>query len=663
MGDLGALQLGSSRLAIAWFRWAREITDRGHIRLVALVPCAVERISSRLQSVVEVRSWKPDTNAQVQDVQLRRDIVERLLVLLAPVVRLEPGLLRAVRLMLPEATDASLETDVWQHQAISSRHCEAATLDWQYAKQHLLPKMRRDELAKDAMELVKQWRYAFCDEPRIWLEEVLRIPPEVRDALVTDADIGNAYAAIRNLLRSMEQSSHTADALALKDYGWRLAKCVPDHLRTDKEIGAVVRQICQIVLPRDRHHLRQGFDPADVHSDQPSSRTFRVIQSGRSLRFQSGPETQVSGSLVAANLRSGNGFVKAGTASDVRDRSAFWKSKTPPSWDRDWGWDRYGAWAEFSIDAESAVEVQDQPAVQTTHAIIQRLRWIPSGTFLMGSPHSEPERFDDEGPQHQVTISQGFWLFHTQVTQQLWQAVVGDNPSRFVDDLRPVEQVDWRECRKLMINLAGLVDGLNVALPTEAQWEYACRAGTEFATYAGEISILGENDAPVLDKIAWYGGNSGVDFDLQHGVDSSSWPEKQHDHQRAGTRRVAQKQPNAWGLYDMLGNVWQWCDDGLRRYGETPVDDPRGPTDKGADRVIRGGGWFSDAGSVRSAYRGALRPGYRDADLGFRCALVPEAEWYVEPVPSKPRRPGRATAEPPDRRSAARRRRESRRCP
>jgi formylglycine-generating enzyme required for sulfatase activity len=281
-----------------------------------------------------------------------------------------------------------------------------------------------------------------------------------------------------------------------------------------------------------------------------------------------------------------------------------------PPWASGWGQDRYGIFIEFSLAA-----AEDK-------IVTQRLRWIPPGTFTMGSPEDEPDRRNDEGPQHKVTLTAGFWLFDTPCTQALWNVVMEENPSRFVDDERPVESVTWHECQDFMQRLSEDVEGLYLTIPTEAQWEYACRAGTTTATYAGEIEILGENNAPVLDEIAWYGGNSGVDFDLENGFDSSDWPNKQHDHKFAGTRQVAQKQPNAWGLYDMLGNVWEWCLDGQRTYRAGSAIDPHGSLEPGADRVVRGGSWDDFALLARSAYRLADHPGGRDDDLGFRCALV-----------------------------------------
>jgi formylglycine-generating enzyme required for sulfatase activity len=267
-----------------------------------------------------------------------------------------------------------------------------------------------------------------------------------------------------------------------------------------------------------------------------------------------------------------------------------------PPWARAVGRDRFGLWAELRV----------------ADGVVQRLRWIPPGRFLMGSPQNEAGRDTDE-IQHEETIERGFWMFDTPCTQAVWEAVMGGNPSRFRSPTRPVEQVTWHDCKDFLARLNGRLEGLELSLPSEAQWEYACRAGTTTATYVGDLKILGLYHAPVLDGIAWYGGNCGVGFDLAEGVDTSGWREKQYDFGRGGTRPVGQKRPNDRGLYDMLGNVWEWCADAYRSYrgGQEPAS---------ADRVLRGGSWVSYARYVRAAYRHSSEPGSRDGFVGFRCA-------------------------------------------
>ncbi len=273
----------------------------------------------------------------------------------------------------------------------------------------------------------------------------------------------------------------------------------------------------------------------------------------------------------------------------------------PPEWASEWGEDTRGVFVGFTAGEHT-----------------QRLRWIAPGRFRMGSPETEAGRYDREGPQHEVTITRGFWLGDTPCTQALWQAVTGENPSRFQSPDRPVEKVCWDDCQKFLEALGQRVPGLAPRLPTEAEWEYACRAGTETSTYAGELEILGESNAPLLDDIAWYGGNSGVGFELEDGWRSSGWSEKQYLHERAGSHPVAQKEPNPWGLYDMLGNVLEWCSDAYAEYPSEPQHDPHGT--EGSGRVVRGDSWFSSARDVRSAYRAACAPGDRNEYLGFRLA-------------------------------------------
>ncbi|MCC9000797.1 MAG: formylglycine-generating enzyme family protein [Candidatus Contendobacter sp.] len=279
----------------------------------------------------------------------------------------------------------------------------------------------------------------------------------------------------------------------------------------------------------------------------------------------------------------------------------------PPRWASGWGQDRYGVFVEFTLQE-----------------VTQRLRWIPPGRFWMGSPESEPGRYDDEGPRHQVTLTKGFWLFDTPCTQALWEAVMEKNPSRFQSPTRPVENVSWRDVQDFLTRINARIPGLDLALPSEAQWEYACRAGTETAIPTGDLEILGEYNAPALDPMAWYGGNSGVDFELTNGDDSSDWPEKQYLHTQAGTHPVKLKQANPWGLYDLLGNVLEWCQDHWHdNYQDAPADGSAWEDrDADASRVLRGGSWLNGGRRVRVAYRTQGLPDVRFDDRSFRGARV-----------------------------------------
>jgi formylglycine-generating enzyme required for sulfatase activity len=225
-----------------------------------------------------------------------------------------------------------------------------------------------------------------------------------------------------------------------------------------------------------------------------------------------------------------------------------------------------------------------------------KLTLIPAGEFMMGSPDSDKDAYPDEKPQHRVRITRPFYLGVYPVTQAEYERVMGGNPSYFTGDAnRPVEQVSWDDavefCRKLSEK-----EGRTYRLPTEAEWEYACRAGSTTRYCSGDDEVS-------LGEYAWYEDNSGP------GV---------------GTHPVGEKRPNAWGLYDMHGNEWEWCqdwdDDGY--YAKSPVDDPRGPG-TGSDRVCRGGCWHDPAGPCRSADRRIAAPGRRLSYLGFRASLVP----------------------------------------
>jgi formylglycine-generating enzyme required for sulfatase activity len=247
-----------------------------------------------------------------------------------------------------------------------------------------------------------------------------------------------------------------------------------------------------------------------------------------------------------------------------------------------------------------------------TNSIGMKLVLIPKGQFTMGSPVEEEGSEDDETP-HVVTLNADYYLGVTEVTQEQFRRVMGRNPSgyqgekaaernprtgrvlRLIDTANyPVENVTWPEavefCRKLSAIPAEQQASRVYRLPTEAEWEYACRAGSKLAYSFG----------PSLEKLA------------EH-----AWFEKNaKSPQPVGTRK-----PNPWGLYDMHGNVWEWCADWMGDYAPAPATAPTGPQ-QGTDRVVRGGGWDIDADACRSAYRDGGEPATRIESLGFRVALT-----------------------------------------
>ena len=243
---------------------------------------------------------------------------------------------------------------------------------------------------------------------------------------------------------------------------------------------------------------------------------------------------------------------------------------------------------------------------------------IPAGTFMMGSPENELGRQDNE-ILHQVTLTKDYWLGKYPVTQAQWKAVMGNNPSYFKGDNRPVENVSWDDtksfCDKLNKRYAGkLPRGYKFDLPTEAQWEYACRAGTKTALNNGK-NVTSVSACSNMDEVGWYTENSET-------IDgNASFFSKLFGDNRK-TQPVGQKRPNNWGLYDMHGNVWEWCRDWWGYYRDEAETDPAGPL-SGSFRVFRGGSWNSYGVYCRSAYRINGSLGIRSNSLGFRVALVP----------------------------------------
>ncbi len=241
-----------------------------------------------------------------------------------------------------------------------------------------------------------------------------------------------------------------------------------------------------------------------------------------------------------------------------------------------------------SVQAASATG--RRPGDVVVNSVGMSFAWVPPGSFLMGSPLEEPERRDDE-TYHAVTIGRGFWLGAHPVTQAQWREILGDNPSRFGGDDRPVECVSWDDCRRFCERLAER-DGKAYRLPTEAEWEYACRAGSAAAFHFGAGLSSGE-----------------ANFDGRAARDGGAF--------RAETTAAGALRRNAWGLCDMHGNVWEWCADWYGEYPWTHTTDPAGPA-SGEARVLRGGSWFSPPWYCRSACRYWAEPALRSGHVGCR---------------------------------------------
>jgi len=292
------------------------------------------------------------------------------------------------------------------------------------------------------------------------------------------------------------------------------------------------------------------------------------------------------------------------------------EQRAKPPWALTHGYDEHGRYADFAIDG-----------------IRQRMRWIPPGEFLMGSPPGEPERRENEGPQHRVRFEQGFWLAETACTQALWQAVMGENPSDFEGGENPVEMVSWNGAKQFIEKTNHLHPGLELRLPSEAEWEYACRAGTTTPFWFGSELTT--------DKANYDGNHPYADG-----------PKGEYREKTVPARHF---QPNPWGLYQMHGNVWEWCEDRWHdNYEGAPEDGQPWQAGGGQElAVLRGGSWFNSGRSLRSAFRLFGRRVRRLDGHGFRLARGPERQ-LVQPsgasaASAQPER-GTSEADPKQRR-------------
>lgn len=267
--------------------------------------------------------------------------------------------------------------------------------------------------------------------------------------------------------------------------------------------------------------------------------------------------------------------------------------------------------AFFQSPASAQADTAKTEAEIYTNSIGMQFIRIPAGTFMMGAPEDDKEAWNFAKPQHEVRISKPFYLGVFEITQQQWEAVMSSNPytlprsnpyyhlpgmaARLTRPTNPAT-VSWSDAQEFISRLNELEGHSRYRLPTEAEWEYAARAGTQTRYSFG-------NDRDELERYAWYG----------EGFISGS------------THPVGQKQPNPWGLYDVHGNAWEWVQDWYSPdyYAQSPSVDPTGPA-RGVGRVVRGGSWHHTADSWRTSFRKEYKPGYRGISIGLRVAMTPE---------------------------------------
>lgn len=659
VSDLGLLahEPGSR---VEWRCFIRQAQAKG-VLVQALVPLGDDQLDPATCSLLPIYRWCPDSRFRAEHGNVNAagagDVLglAELLALVAATRRVDPPLLRALRKLNKAAPgNAGLEGAVWSHADVEPGL--ACTVRPQAAPGHL---SRFEALApglQTEQREVCRHHHAHL-RAALTHEEVLLHAAHSHETAVSHAAVANAAQFFMRLASTLASPTDLGAAT------W--SRVADDVIRrADTAMAARFSRVLTPLLARHPQGEDPAVSPASPASpywlvEDSASRTIllqphapsvgqvqlgslahagRVIveteSSDRRLLSLAGSTHRIAAvagrlpltlgthreRLVLAPVRRPRGVqgwrvhravgsdpvvtlvLPSLTGGDDNETPASWArpSRTDPDrrfLARDQGWEKFlpSAWPGYGVDEYGAycdLEVKGH---------IQRLRYIEPGAFMMGSPLGEPWRDENEGPQHPVTLSQGFWLADTTCTQALWTAIMGGrNPSLFTgsDDL-PVDSVSWKDTRAFLAKLrAVLPPGCEAVLPTEAQWEYACRAGTTKRFSGGDQ----------IDP-SWVNYNGNHPY---HGGMKGEFRER--------TVPVKSLPANPWGLHEMHGNLWEWCTDAQRTYADQVELDPHGGTG-GTIRVLRGGAWHDDARRCRSASRLGARSGLGDPLFGFRFAL------------------------------------------
>lgn len=701
LSDLGR-HAQSRQTLYAWLAFGQMLNAQG-FRATVLLPAAERQIDPRLLRFFDCVVWdrasrlkpvKGDYQAE-HDPCDHADNVEQLLVSLFAGVRIDSGLLRAVRYGLLHGCDIGHETAIWRHAAVMSEGDEwgwqAASKPSYFVQAQSLIKTLSPVQHQKLVELIGRYHAQYPDElyfEAMYNLKLLGLPlPEAVEAATEKflQDMVRTYHAHadNSLLHAWVKRHlvrHEAKPIRQQHRYWTALMAFAK--KRDEEMGGAstsewpsdlsdaeketawnflnatqvsrvyqLRQSGQnlVLVPEKSEAVQADGSQTDspdewskhaiagttlltlrltdtyifhTHTDRQGRQTIVSLnlESSREHSFQfpaTGQHTfqigaeRITVDVSAAQQRKADWMTFIGSGSD----GMFTESKDAQNRVHSWFWH-----APILINRQTLYPGFWYSEPQSSHAtfkpdwaggagrdeyglyvdaiiagITQRFRWIEPTSFMMGSPEDEAGRYDWE-VQHPVILTQGYWLAETACTQELWQAVMRENPSRFKGAQKPVENVSWDDVQNFIQQINKRYPQLKLCLPTEAEWENACRAGTTGAfNFDGELS---------LDKVNYRGTWE---------YESDKWGEGVLKE----TADVKSYPPNAWGLYQMHGNVWEWCQDRSGDYPAEPAIDPKGP-ESGDSRVLRGGSWFYDGRHCRSAHRHRNAPSYRFNNVGFR---------------------------------------------
>lgn len=641
--------LGMTDPAHPWPRhcWQAKLDElqRHSVRAIVLSPASSQHLQPQLTNRAAYLRLSPDSCLRPLRRVPARSVLPpdgslslsqpaaMLLTLMSAATRVEPPLLRALRGLLPEGrNDAGIEGEVWCHGEMDTAATGCSLAPWAAAywqeKFRQLPPL----LQQRALDCLRGWHahlpQAIHHEETLLWQHLTKVDLSASE----QAKAAAARKFFNKLAHSLQARPESAAFSRT-----RMAQLAERHIRWVSPVlggeETYLHRLWDAVIDaapeRARNGLPAGIDPTAWLQQQTAitPQCVQLVQDPRHglqlhpvgallsngatrlaefdidrdtllwgkqengqrpiyfpWHWQDGESPESTAPSLPAPLRviGETGAISAYPALILHTwrQCMQFDSFIPPAWASAWGQDTCGLFADL-----------------TFRHVTQRFRWIFPGSFLMGSLENEAKRRSNE-TQHSVTLTRGFWLADTACTQALWQAVMNDNPSHFTGDPDlPVDSVSWLDAQQFIERLNVLFPALQAKLPSEAQWEYACRAGTQTPF------SFGDNITPELVN---YDGNYPY-ADGEKGL------------YRGQTVPVKTLPPNPWGLYEMHGNIWEWCADWYGDYPREAMIDSPGSGQEGR-RVVRGGSWFYDAGDTRSASRDRYKPAYRNYYLGFRLA-------------------------------------------